>query len=237
METLAPWFALLFAILSTTHVQAGEKKATKVKEENLKYFLKTRKDASAFEPESPTKRLLNKENVREECCVTDCSFEERAEFSEDHSWEWLGDRFCELSIKDSHSCQCRARAGFNYECGVNLPCNMRVSLSNNIGGPNYGNVLIGGYPVCDEKWGEAEAKVACRELGYDMTKTRAVPTKGSRFGDVSSIFRGDASCKGTESVLNKCLIPSSNSCANDPKRGAGVYCIILGLKVGSSGGF
>ena len=77
----------------------SDQKAENVETGDLKQFLKTRKDASKFEPKRP-KRELNKEDLHEECCATDCDFEERAEFSEDKGWEWVGNTLCELSIKE-----------------------------------------------------------------------------------------------------------------------------------------
>ena len=75
--------------------------------ENANSFLQTK---------SRNRRGLH-EGLREECCYENCDFEERAEFSESYGWEAVGDALCEVSNVEKRSCTCKARAGYNYECG------------------------------------------------------------------------------------------------------------------------
>ena len=75
--------------------------------ENANSFLQTK---------SRNKRGIH-EGLREECCYENCDFEERAEFSETYGWTAVGDALCEVSNVEKRSCTCKARAGYNYECG------------------------------------------------------------------------------------------------------------------------
>ena len=75
--------------------------------ENANSFLQTK---------SRNRRALH-EGLREECCYENCDFEERAEFSESYGWPAVGDALCEVSNVEKRSCTCKARAGYNYECG------------------------------------------------------------------------------------------------------------------------
>merc|ERR1711962_714908 len=56
-------------------------------------------------------------------------------------------------------------------------------------------------PVCDDGYDSHEAKVICRQLGYQYY----TPTSGSRFGPVPSTFAMDSiNCSGSESFLQDC---------------------------------
>merc|ERR1712130_346173 len=60
-------------------------------------------------------------------------------------------------------------------------------------GPNEGNIMIGGRPVCDDLWSQEDAVVVCRQLGY----SNGVPTENSLFGQVSTDFiYDDVQCHG-----------------------------------------
>lgn len=80
-------------------------------------------------------RFLNRERrglrggLYNECCRggTSCSFEERAEFSEDHGWSRVDSELCHLSFFDYHNCRCRSRGGSYYKCGSHTSaCRNRV---------------------------------------------------------------------------------------------------------------
>ena len=87
----------------------------------------------------------------------------------------------------------------------------------------YGNVLIGGRPVCDDRWDGNDAKVACRELKFGQN-TKAIATGRSAFGNVGTNFRVDeVSCLGGEARLHTCKYQTRNDCGGG--EGAGVYCI------------
>ena len=63
-------------------------------------LLTGRKSASGFSHHR-SKRAWTKEDLMEECCNRDCTFEERAEFAEDHGWDWVGKSSCEISIVEA----------------------------------------------------------------------------------------------------------------------------------------
>ena len=71
---------------------------------------------SFLQTKSRNKRGIH-EGLREECCYENCDFEERAEFSETYGWPAVGDGLCEVSNVEKRSCTCKAKAGYNYECG------------------------------------------------------------------------------------------------------------------------
>ena len=85
-----------------------------------------------------------------------------------------------------------------------------------------GNVYIDGAPVCDDGWGWKEAKVICRNLGYNFTYK---PVSKSQFGPVPNKFIngiGYISCNGKEESLQNCSFRENVKCPTD--RGAGVFC-------------
>jgi len=86
--------------------------------------------------------------------------------------------------------------------------------------PSEGNVLVRGRPVCDDGWGQNEADVVCRSLGY--TGGRA--TTNSRFGNAPGGDFGmdDVKCQGYEDKLTDCQYASYDDCGSD--EAAGVVC-------------
>jgi len=96
--------------------------------------------------------------------------------------------------------------------------------------PNEGNIMIGGRPVCDDYWGQEDALVVCRQLGY----SNGVPTENSLFGPVSTDFiYDDVQCNGNEEYIWECPHNPSHNCGST--EGAGVICFNdVGL-VGGSG--
>ena len=87
--------------------------------------------------------------------------------------------------------------------------------------PSEGNVFFNGEPVCDDKWGNSEANVVCRELGFPLGAARV--TKESHFGSVSSSFSmDDVKCGGDEASLEDCYYKSYDDCGGS--EGAGVVC-------------
>jgi hypothetical protein len=74
-------------------------------------------------------------------------------------------------------------------------------------------------PVCDNDWGEKEAMVACRQLGY----TYGHPTCCSEYGSVPGDFAMDnMHCTGQESSLQECFYHENGNC--ETSQGAGVQC-------------
>ena len=100
-----------------------------------------------------------------------------------------------------------------------------------IGGKNEteGNVFHEGQAVCDDHWGEKEASVVCRELGYNGQVLRF--TSASQFGLVPKPKTGETlKCNGTEESLVDCaIVPSRLEC--DSGEGAGVVCDTRSLEV------
>merc|ERR1712110_652124 len=86
-----------------------------------------------------------------------------------------------------------------------------------------GNVFLEGKAVCDDDWGEDEARVVCRELGYGGVLRF---TTGSKFGPVPAPHTGNKlRCEGTEENLLDCTSYSSPPVMQcDSGEGAGVIC-------------
>ena len=92
-----------------------------------------------------------------------------------------------------------------------------------------GNLFIknsDGYvgPVCDFNWQNKEARVACKQLGYEDGRA----TINSNYGPVPPVFSMQGiSCQGTESKLTDCSIIAaydlSRYCRSQ-NVGAGVIC-------------
>jgi len=85
-----------------------------------------------------------------------------------------------------------------------------------------GNVFLEGKAVCDDDWGEDEARVVCRELGYGGVLRF---TTGSKFGPVPAPHTGNKlRCEGTEENLLDCTSSSPPGMQCDSGEGAGVIC-------------
>ena len=84
-----------------------------------------------------------------------------------------------------------------------------------------GNVYMGGIPVCDDGWGEAEANAVCRELNFTGGAQRY--TTSSKFGLVPATqAKQKYICTGGEDSLSECEILTGLNC--DSSEGAGVTC-------------
>jgi len=83
-----------------------------------------------------------------------------------------------------------------------------------------GNVLVRGRPVCDDGWGQNEADVVCRSLGYSGGSA----TTNSRFGIAPGGDFGmdDVKCQGYEDKLTDCQYASYDDC--EASEAAGVVC-------------
>jgi len=99
-------------------------------------------------------------------------------------------------------------------------------------GPNEGNILVWGQPVCDDdhpSYGAQNALVVCRMLGYFSGSY----TPHSHFGPVTTNFgMDDVHCVGNETSINDCPHNDQNNCGAG--EGLGVICREIGL-VGGSG--
>jgi len=79
---------------------------------------------SFLQRKSRSKRDIT-EGVSEECCDEQCTFEERAEFSESVGWPRVGEVLCYLNNVLKKSCRCQARTGYVYECGTGANCRVK----------------------------------------------------------------------------------------------------------------
>jgi len=91
------------------------------------------------------------------------------------------------------------------------------------GNTTEGNVYLNGQPICDGfYWGNEEATVVCRKLGFDYGE----PTRNSFFGDLEhdDFIMKEVECRGSESSIWNCLYEMENFDSCDIKDGAGVIC-------------
>merc|ERR1719458_1124323 len=87
--------------------------------------------------------------------------------------------------------------------------------------PSEGNVLVRGRPVCDDGWGQNEADVVCRSLGYSGGSA----TTNSRFGNApggGDFGMDDVKCQGYEQKVTDCQYASYDDC--EASEAAGVVC-------------
>ncbi|CAI8037193.1 Scavenger receptor cysteine-rich domain superfamily protein [Geodia barretti] len=104
-------------------------------------------------------------------------------------------------------------------------------------GPHEGTVQVcvsGSWgTVCDDDWGNSDAAVVCRQLGYSTTGATALSS--AHFGTGSgSILMDDVACTGTETRLSSCSHSSSNNC--DHNEDASVRCRCANGQVSLVGG-
>jgi len=90
--------------------------------------------------------------------------------------------------------------------------------------PNQGHVLLWNEAmaeyrhVCDDRWDNRDATVACRMLGYSS----GTATTWSTYGPARFISYDEFYCKGTEKSLYDCYHHRENDCRSH--EGAGVIC-------------
>merc|ERR1719430_647795 len=84
-----------------------------------------------------------------------------------------------------------------------------------------GNVYIDYEPICDDGWGQEEATVACRMLGYSV----GIPETGSTYGNAErnvQFWRSHLECSGDEESLLECPGKENPSCSRGSV--AGLTC-------------
>jgi len=94
---------------------------------------------------------------------------------------------------------------------------------------NEGNVEIcannGWGSICDDFWDRTEARVVCRQLGYEDTPD-SIPRLRAYYGvTLSLIHLDDLDCDGTEETLLQCRHPGVGEQNCDNTEDAGVLCI------------
>merc|ERR1711892_714757 len=108
--------------------------------------------------------------------------------------------------------------------GSTTPYSVHVEL---IDGDGYGtgNVFVVNAnsvygPVCDDDWGDEDATVVCRQLGFS---SGTATTETQYFGPVPEPFAmDDVRCSGYEATIQECEYSTSDNCG--PGEGAGVIC-------------
>merc|ERR1712180_60490 len=83
-----------------------------------------------------------------------------------------------------------------------------------------GNVILNGKNICDDGWGDREASVACRMLGY----LEGTPKHYGHFGMATSseFIMDDTECTGEEDDLFECRYNPKDDCGQS--EAAGVIC-------------
>ena len=73
--------------------------------------------------------------------------------------------------------------------------------------------------VCDSSWGPEEAKVVCRQLGYNIGS----PICGSRFGNETHFSMVNVQCSGSEDRIQDCIYSFGEACTTGAAAGAECY--------------
>ncbi|XP_045183479.2 scavenger receptor cysteine-rich type 1 protein M130-like [Mercenaria mercenaria] len=66
--------------------------------------------------------------------------------------------------------------------------------------------------VCDQNFGQNEARVVCSMLGYNRSDVRHYIYKSNYFGDSTSGVLDGVKCKGNESDISQCVSSFESSC-------------------------
>jgi len=83
-----------------------------------------------------------------------------------------------------------------------------------------GNVYLNGLPICHESWGDEEADVVCRKMGFDY----GISTCCSAWGyvDERNFIMNNVDCNGGESTIWDCQYTNLDYCSG--WEAAGVEC-------------
>ncbi|XP_050394984.1 neurotrypsin, partial [Patella vulgata] len=140
--------------------------------------------------------------------TTDAVYKRGAYFGQGTGPILFDDVYCRGSEAHLRDCKhsCWDQKNCNHAKDVSVICKLPVRL---VGGPepNEGRVEVfynnEWGTVCDEGWGDEEASVVCRDLGFHPDG--AVVRKGSHFGQGSGqIWLDKVKCNGSEAVLANC---------------------------------
>ena len=80
--------------------------------------------------------------------------------------------------------------------------------------------------VCDDSFGKNDAKVACRQLGFDVNSSSYYTQHQSYGGGSGPIWMANLACTGSEASLNACSHNGwgSHNCSHSED--VGVFCIL-----------
>ncbi|XP_053388149.1 deleted in malignant brain tumors 1 protein-like [Mercenaria mercenaria] len=141
---------------------------------------------------------------------------------------WLGDlgchggevdiQFCNLGGWNNHSCNHANDVGVTCK-----PTDVRLSRGSN---PSEGTVEIkidGSWKtICDPGFGDNEASVICRMLGYTGSNSPHTIYHSDYFGHSYSVGLDKVSCQGDESDISQCSSIPHTSCSTS--KNVGLRC-------------
>ncbi|XP_072035889.1 scavenger receptor cysteine-rich domain superfamily protein-like [Amphiura filiformis] len=166
----------------------------------------------------------------------------RSEGAKAYRDAWFGDGIGDIFLDDVLCIgnertlgECPHSGWGNHDChhyeDAGVSCEEDIRL---FGGhySNEGRVEMfhnGGWtPLCDASWGDKEAVVVCRQLGFPIDGAEA--QRGTGFGiDRETSLRNDVSCKGTESTLQQCAHTEWVEHNCNQSQMAGVICANIRL--------
>ena len=121
----------------------------------------------------------------------------------------------DCSHYETHNCGSYEAAGV-----ICNPVNLQSKLEL-VGGSNdrEGILLVNGRPICDDYWDEADAVVACRQLGF-MSGTPLTHLNLQSHG--TNFIMDDVECTGDEEDIMECSYNRVHNCGTT--EGAGVKC-------------
>ena len=99
-----------------------------------------------------------------------------------------------------------------------------VKIQNENNSTDEGLVYVNGRPVCDNDWGDEDAKVTCNQIGFKYVKHVIGKSFG---GSVELPFSMiDVHCSGNEHLLSDCIHRQANDSSHycNENNGAGVHC-------------
>ncbi|XP_041368790.1 deleted in malignant brain tumors 1 protein-like [Gigantopelta aegis] len=161
--------------------------------------------------------------------------QKRAEFGEGTGTIFMDDVQCDGSESSLVDCKFKGWGVSNckhYEDAGVICTNATVSLVSHDGGltSSYGAVYVrtasGLVPVCDTDWGQADAAVACRSLGFMSGKhlccSKLSPYKRYVSIGIDEMALTSLGCRGNETSIDKCKHNTTGEC--EAGRLASVIC-------------
>ncbi|CAH1785790.1 unnamed protein product [Owenia fusiformis] len=91
------------------------------------------------------------------------------------------------------------------------------------------------YTICGDNWSINEAKVVCRQMGYDTTDAAADQFSFLDCYDGDKVVMSDVSCTGEEASLSECSFSQGENITCSDGSRASVYCEKIPLKLTING--